>query len=154
MNLLGRAIIIAHHAHKEQFDKQGKPYIDHVRRVAENALLYSVEAGIVAWLHDVVEDTNITLDELRTIFPAEIVDAVDAITRRKYPAKYSNGVTEIVPEIYLGSFIPRIKANTLARIVKLEDLRDNISRIDGLPESARKGMLNRYYRAIEILSGE
>jgi (p)ppGpp synthase/HD superfamily hydrolase len=82
MNLLGRAILIAKKAHEGQFDKSGVPYIEHVRYVAQHAGEYGIEAEIIGWLHDVVEDTSITLDDLRAVFPAEIIDAVDAITRR------------------------------------------------------------------------
>ena len=144
MNLLGRAILIAQQAHEGQFDKSGVPYIEHVRHVSMCAGEYGIEAEIVGWLHDVVEDTSVTLDDLRLVFPVEIVDAVDAITRR-----YTEDTHD--PEPYLGVFIPRIKANTLARIVKIEDLQHNLSRIDNLPEEQRDGMRRRYQRALEIL---
>lgn len=144
MNLLGRAILIAKKAHEGQFDKSGVPYIEHVRYVAQHAGEYGIEAEIIGWLHDVVEDTSITLDDLRAVFPAEIIDAVDAITRR-----YTEDTND--PEPYLGVFIPRIKVNTLARIVKIEDLKHNLSRIDDLPEEQRNGMRKRYQRALEIL---
>jgi len=144
MNLLGRAILIAKKAHEGQFDKSGVPYIEHVRYVAQHAGEYGIEAEIIGWLHDVVEDTSITLDDLRAVFPAEIIDAVDAITRR-----YTEDTND--PEPYLGVFIPRIKVNALARIVKIEDLQHNLSRIDNLPEEQRDGMRRRYQRALEIL---
>lgn len=144
MNLLGRAILIARQAHEGQFDKSGVPYIEHVRYVAQHAGEYGIDAEIVGWLHDVVEDTSIPLDDLRAFFPAEIIDAVDAITRR-----YTEDTND--PEPYLGVFIPRIKVNALARIVKIEDLQHNLSRIDNLPEEQRDGMRRRYQRALEIL---
>jgi len=62
MNLT-RAIHIASEAHKNQKDKVGKPYITHVMRVMERCK--SDDEKIVAVLHDVVEDTEITLDDLR-----------------------------------------------------------------------------------------
>lgn len=144
MNLLGRAILIARQAHEGQFDKSGVPYIEHVRYVAQHAGEYGIDAEIVGWLHDVVEDTSIPLDDLRAFFPAEIIDAVDAITRR-----YTEDTHD--PEPYLGVYIPRVKANTLARIVKIEDLQHNLSRINNLPEEQRDGMRRRYQRALEIL---
>lgn len=144
MNLLGRAILIARQAHEGQFDKSGVPYIEHVRYVAQHAGEYGIDAEIVGWLHDVVEDTSIPLDDLRAFFPAEIIDAVDAITRR-----YTEDTHD--PEPYLGVYIPRVKANTLARIVKIEDLQHNLSRINNLPEEQCDGMRKRYQRALEIL---
>lgn len=145
INHLRLAIQIAREEHEGQVDKQGKPYIEHVQYVAQHAGEYGIDAEIVGWLHDTVEDTRITLADLRAFrFSEYIIDAVDALTRR-----YTEDTHD--PEPYLGVYISRVKANILARIVKLEDLQHNLSRIDGLPEEQRAGMRRRYQRALEIL---
>src|SRR5674476_127778 len=80
-----RAKDIATKAHEGQVDKAGMPYIDHPRRVAERVAHVDVrpEAIAVAWLHDVVEDTATTLDDLRAGELGEHVMAeVDAMSRR------------------------------------------------------------------------
>ena len=69
-------------AHRDQVDKAGRAYVDHPARVAARVADDPVAAA-VAWLHDTVEDTGTTLDELRRRgFPAVVRDAVDAMTRR------------------------------------------------------------------------
>ncbi len=145
INFLRLAIQIAREEHEGQTDKQGKPYVEHVQYVAQHAGEYGIDAEIVGWLHDIVEDTRITLDDLRAFrFSEHIIDAVDALTRRS--------VTSVLArELYMEEYIPRVKANVLARIVKLEDLQHNLSRIDGLPVSQRESMQLRYQRALEIL---
>ena len=80
-----RAKDIATKAHEGQVDRAGMPYIDHPRRVAERVAQVDgrPEAIAVAWLHDVVEDTATTLDDLRAgEFGEHVVAAVDAMTRR------------------------------------------------------------------------
>ena len=78
---LKRAEEIATIAHAGLFDKGGTPYIEHPRRVA--ARMDTAARKIVAWLHDVVEDTTWSLKDLKKEgFPNEIIKAVDAITRR------------------------------------------------------------------------
>jgi len=79
---LKRAEEIATIAHAGVVDKGGTPYIKHPRRVA--ARMDTVARKTVAWLHDVVEDTKWTIEDLnREGFPQEILAAVDAITRRE-----------------------------------------------------------------------
>lgn len=111
MSTLAKAIAIAAQAHVDQVDKAGQPYILHPLRMMQR--LNHPDAQIVAILHDVVEDTPITLDDLRTAgFAVEIVAAVDAVTRRA--------------EERYAQFIERLQDNPLARQVKLADLEDNM----------------------------
>jgi len=73
---------VATRVYKGQTDKVGWPYIEHPAAVA--ARLSTVDEQVVGWLYDVVEDTDITLAELRTMgFTAEQVLAVDAMTKRR-----------------------------------------------------------------------
>lgn len=126
------ALNIAIGAHAGQLDKQGKPYIDHVLRVVE--AVQDGEEQAVAALHDVIEDTPVTLDELRMggFFPPHVIDAVDAITRRD-------------DETY-SEYITRVARNDLARTVKIADLRDNLSRGAAFPS-----LCKRYRNALAAL---
>jgi guanosine-3',5'-bis(diphosphate) 3'-pyrophosphohydrolase len=115
MNLT-TAIIMAAEAHEGQTDKHGEPYILHPLRVM--LAMKHEDERIVAVLHDVVEDTEVTLDELTTAgFSPEVVAAVNAISRDRFESSQQ--------------YYDRIKLNPLARRVKLADLTDNmdISRI-------------------------
>ena len=117
MATLDRAIQIAVEVHQGQKDKYGAPYILHPIRV-----MMRVNADIekiVAILHDVVEDSDLTLDDLKNEeFSPEVVDAIDALSKRD-------------GEIY-GDYINRTTLNEIAIKVKLADLEDNmdLTRID------------------------
>lgn len=129
---------IATKAHRGQVDKAGVDYINHPATVA--ASVATDEEKAVAWLHDVVEDTSTTLDDLRSVgLSEEIVGAVDAMTHRE-------------DEEYLTEYIPRIKANALARSVKLADLAHNMdtSRL-GTLTGKDKSRLAKYAEAKRIL---
>lgn len=99
---------IATTAHSGQVDKAGEPYVGHPRRVA---LRVRDDCKAVAWLHDVVEDTATTLDDLAAQFRAEVVDAVDAMTHR--------------PGEPREDYYRRVAANDLAFEAKLADFDDN-----------------------------
>lgn len=114
-DLLARAIAIASEAHRGQSSKTGAPFIEHVRRVAEQ-----VSGGnelLVAWLHDVVEKApDWDLERLRKAgFPEPVVQAVDAMTKR-------------AGEDYFD-FVRRSIRNPLARPVKRADLTDNLAQM-------------------------
>ena len=96
-------------AHEGQTDKAGLPYITHPERVASR--LESSELQVIGWLHDTVEDTSLTLAEIRAQFGPETAEAVDAISRRD-GEKWSD-------------YLDRVAANPLARQVKISDLSDN-----------------------------
>lgn len=111
---LDRAIVIATINHEGQVDKSGLPYILHPITVM--TMVETIEEKIVAILHDVVEDTIMTLDDLRADpveFSDEVIDAVDAISRRD---------GESTKQYY-----DRLVANRLAMKVKIADLEHNMS---------------------------
>lgn len=147
---------IARIAHAGQQDKQGQPYINHPERVAMAVKAAARAAGWdaydvimatqVAWLHDVIEDTTVALGGLgQSGFDPRVIDAVDALTRRRD--------AQGKPEGYHRDFIPRCKANRIAALVKRCDIHGNLSRIDGLPAEQRDGMRRRYERALALLEG-
>lgn len=143
---------------KNKVDKGGHDYRGHLWRVAnaiENEKEHNCEdkhstlayfydkAIIVALLHDIVEDTEVTLDMLREEgFDEEIVSAIDAITRRK-------------DEQYYFDFIERVKKNDIARIVKIYDLEDNmdIKRLSTFGDYEQK-RLKKYWYCWKYLKGE
>ena len=110
---LSDAIALAGLAHTGQMDKSGREYVLHPIRVMLRCEPHGRAVQMAAALHDVVEDTWVTLDLLRTMgFPAEVVEAVDAISRRK-------------PEEGYTAYIDRCSRNRIATLVKLADLEDN-----------------------------
>ena len=123
-------------AHFSDTDKGGQPYIVHPVYIALQ--LQDEKEKIVALLHDTVEDKRLNLDIIEREFGEEIAEAVDAISRRE-GEKYFD-------------YIERVKQNTLAKKVKIEDLKHNsdISRIpDAQPEDF--SLLKRYEKALKIL---
>jgi (p)ppGpp synthase/HD superfamily hydrolase len=139
MATLTQAIILAAKQHEGQTDKAGNPYIFHSMRLMLRAV--QEEEQIVAVLHDTIEDTSLTLDDLRQEgFTETIVEAVDSLSRRK-------------KESY-EEFILRIKQNPLARRVKVLDLQDNtdLTRNKKTTEKDRK-RLEKYSKALDVLLG-
>lgn len=121
-DLLARAIAFAHDKHSGQRDRQGLPYILHPLAVLVNVVNHDRYAELsdreredvccIAILHDVVEDTNATVaDVLQLLGSREIASGVEAMTH--------------YPDEPLEAYWSRVKANRLARIVKLCDLRHN-----------------------------
>lgn len=140
MSTLERAIGIAAEAHAGQTDKAGAPYILHPLRVMLR--VEGNDARIAAVLHDVVEDTPWTFDDLRAQgFGEGVIDALDGLTRRD-------------GETYLD-FCRRAATDELARRVKLADIDDNLdpARVAALPERNRS-LADRYRKARAILLGE
>ena len=117
-NYIQKAQEIATKAHMGQVDKAGKDYINHPKRVAERLLNESENVQVVAWLHDVVEDTSVTLKDLEQIFNKEVIDALTLLTHDKS-----------VPYM---EYVEKISHNEIARKVKMSDLIDNmnLSRLD------------------------
>lgn len=132
-----RAIAVA--AHAGQFDLAGMPYIDHVERVALSVSSYSGYAETVALLHDVPEDAP-EFAYLLAAFPAHIQIAVHLLTRR--------------PDTPDFLYYARIKANPLARAVKLADIHDNINpdRLAMLPKQVAERLAKKYSRALQELN--
>jgi (p)ppGpp synthase/HD superfamily hydrolase len=139
MPTLEDAIALAVEAHRGHRDKAGQPYILHPLRVMFR--LDTETERIVAILHDVVEDSEYTLDDLRQMgYSDQIVEAVDHLSRRE-------------DETY-DQLIKRSAANPLARRVKLADLEDNmdIRRYPALNDKILE-YVARYHRAWRKLKG-
>jgi hypothetical protein len=114
MATIERALQVASRAHEGQRDKEGLPYILHPLRVM--AGVEGEAAQIVAVLHDVVEDTPVSFEELAAMgFAAEVMSALRLVTHAKSTP--------------YAEYVVACKANPIARQVKLADLRDN-SRLD------------------------
>jgi len=114
--MIERARDLARRAHDETHaEYNGKPYFVHPERVAQITATLTVDplAQVVAYLHDTVEDTNLTLDDIRAQFGAEVAEGVAALTRDKERESYTD-------------FVVRAAALPRSRIVKLADLRANI----------------------------
>lgn len=139
MSTIDRAIQIATKAHAGQTRRNGEPYILHPLRVMLRQ--ETPEAMIVAVLHDVAEDTVVSLDDLRREgFGEEIMMALALLTH-----------DAAVP---YNDYIERIAANPLAVAVKLADLQDNmdISQLPVLGDRDRE-RLAKYHRAWKRLRG-
>ena len=137
IGFLVEAKSIAYIAHAGQKDKAGNPYIDHPRTVASK--MDTDEEKAVAWLHDVVEDTEWTLDDLKTEdFPESVLEAVELLTHGKNKP-------------YM-EYILRIKNNPLARKVKIADLSHNVD-LSRLPEVTMKDIMRcrKYLDALDYL---
>lgn len=137
MTQLTQAIILAAQAHDGQVDKLGVPYIFHVMNVMVGVRGFPEDYPVVACLHDVVEDTSVTLERIKEQFGERVAEAVDAITHRK-GEEY---------ETYLG----RVDAHTIARWVKWQDLTDNLSRLRTLDKETRERLMMKYEKACQIL---
>ena len=135
--LTKKALKLCFDAHKDQVDKSGMPYVFHPFHVAEQ--MHTEETVVVALLHDVVEDTDYTIDDLRTMgFPEAITDALALMAHAK-------------GEPYM-EYVERLKDNPIARTVKLVDLLHNsdLSRLDVVDDAARK-RAEKYKKAIALL---
>ena len=127
---------LAEKLHRGQVDKAGLPYITHPERVASR--LDTEDACVVGWLHDTVEDTGLSLDEVRARCGPEIAAAVDAISRR-------DGED-------WDDYLARVKANPLAARVKISDLIDN-SNLSRIPKVTMKDVKRqaKYNKALKYL---
>ena len=134
-----KAMKLCYEAHKDQVDKSGLPYVFHPAHVAEQ--MTDEATTIVALLHDVVEDTDYTLEDLAAEgFEKEILEAVALMTHE-----------DDVP--YLD-YVAKLKNNPIARAVKLADLAHNsdLSRIGEVDDETRK-RLEKYKKATALLKG-
>lgn len=135
--MVNKAYELAKKLHEGQFDKGGNPYIFHPMKVAE--MLETEEEKCVGYLHDTIEDCNIDSDYLlKEGFTKEIVDAVVVLSKIEGES--------------LNKYKKRVKANPLARKVKLADLKHNsdITRIENPTEKDFK-RLERYKEFINFL---
>ena len=132
-----KAMKLCFEAHKGQVDKTGVPYVFHPFHVAEQ--MTDEATTVVALLHDVVEDTEYTLEDIAALgFGQDIVGAVALMTHE-----------DDVP--YLD-YVARLKSNPLARVVKLADLAHNsdLSRLGKVDDETRR-RLEKYKKAIALL---
>ena len=132
-----KAIKLCFDAHKDQLDKSGLPYVFHPFHLAEQMTDETTTA--VALLHDVIEDTDYTLDDLRALgFTSEVLEAVALMTH--------------APGVDYMEYVKEIKKNPVARAVKLADLKHNsdMSRLDTVtPYDITRA--EKYKRAIALL---
>ena len=131
------ALQIAQKAHAGQVDKAGKDYILHPVTVA-SYMDTDIEKTI-AYLHDVLEDTDVTVDALRKIFPNEIVDTLITLTHRKDESYFE--------------YIQRVSKSKLAKKVKVADLLHNLD-ITRIKEPTKQDYerLEKYKKAILYLT--
>jgi (p)ppGpp synthase/HD superfamily hydrolase len=141
LSTLERAIEIAALAHRDQTDKAGNPYIAHPIRVALGFIRSGDESrAIIAVLHDVIEDSDVTAaDLLSEGFSNAIVEAVEALSRHE-------------GESY-DAFIERAASNPLAKPVKIADLLDNMDavRLGRLPGDQAAKLTDKYEGALARL---
>jgi (p)ppGpp synthase/HD superfamily hydrolase len=138
MSTLNRAIEIAAEAHEGAIDKYGAPYINHVTRVMN--IGGSDSEKIVGVLHDVIEDTHWTFEDLeKEGFSKEVINALRCVTKTSEDEDYEE-------------FITRVKISPLAVKVKLNDLTDNLD-VKRMPEVLESDLkrLNKYLRAYNEL---
>ena len=135
--LLELAIKVATEAHEGQFDKGGKPYFNHPQAVA--ASLSNTEYKIVAYLHDVCEDTPITLEDLKDMgFTYRIVNSIRLLTR--------------TDKLTYEQYLRRLRMDSAARAVKIADLKHNMD-ITRIPNPSAKdyARIEKYKKALAFL---
>ncbi len=142
MKLLSTAIALAAEKHKNQFDKAGMPYILHPLKVMHYLKTDDQELMIIAVLHDVVEDTDVTFSDLYEMgFSGRVVGALRLLTK--------------MPGETADEYLAGIKTNADAIKVKLADLRHNMDarRLKGISakDSARMDKYSRMYWELKDL---
>ena len=137
-SMVDLALSIARKAHEGQLDKAGVDYIEHPIYVASQ--VDTEEEKAVALLHDVIEDSPVSAEELlQAGLPETVVTAVQVLTKEK--------------EQDYQTYLETVKKNPLARVVKLADLKhnSNLSRLSSITEKDRE-RLKKYKKAIDFLS--
>ena len=136
---------IAYKAHENSVDACGMPYIMHPLHVAER--MNTEAQTVVALLHDVVEDTDVTLDDLISAgFDRETIDAIDKLTHR--------------PDVPYEQYLLGIKADPIALAVKLADIEHNsdetrrLGAVEPIPQEKIEWWREKYAKAIAILTDE
>lgn len=131
------ALNLCFEAHKEQRDKSGMPYVFHPFHLAEQ--MKTEETTIVALLHDLVEDTDYTIEDLINMgFDKPVTDAIALMTH--------------ADNVDYMDYVGMIKENPIAKTVKLADLRHNcdLTRLDTIDEKALRRK-EKYQKAIALL---
>ena len=132
-----KALRLCFDAHKDQVDKTGLPYVFHPFHLAEQ--MTDEYTTVTALLHDVVEDTEYTLEDLAAMgYPAPVLEALKLLTHD--------------PAVPYMEYVAALKPNAIARAVKLADLRHNsdTSRLDVVDEWALRRE-EKYRRAMALL---
>ena len=139
MSTIEKAISLAIEAHKGKVDKAGAPYILHPLRVMFQ--METKEEMIAAVLHDVLEDTAITPDQLKEMgFSETVLEALDSVTKR-------------AGETY-EDFVRRAALHPIGKKIKLADLRDNmdLSRLEKITDNDIR-RVKKYHSALKIIKG-
>ena len=136
-----KAMKYAYDAHHGQLDKNGVPYIFHPYHLAEQ--MTDEYTTCAALLHDVVEDTDVSLSDLEKEFPAQVTEAVKLLT-------HDDSVD------YLD-YVRALKPNPIAKAVKLADLRHNSDLSRYISEEQRNApkvlqRMEKYTKAIALLT--
>jgi len=143
--LTNKALVFAYNAHHGQLDYNGIPYIFHPLHLAEQ--MEDELSCCAALLHDVVEDTAVTMEELSKEFPEEVVEVVKLLTHEDS--------TDSSNSDYFSYLLP-IKAHPIAKKVKLADIAHNSDQSrcvgSGLTEEQLAYWKQKYQKAMEILS--
>ena len=132
-----KALKLCFEAHKKQVDKSGMPYVFHPFHLAEQ--MQTEETTVVALLHDLVEDTDYTIEDLTSMgFDKNITDAIALMTH--------------ADNVEYMDYVRKIKNNPIAREVKLADLKHNsdLTRLDIVDEKALSRR-EKYLKAIKLL---
>lgn len=133
-----KALKLCFEAHKNQVDKSGMPYVFHPFHLAEQ--MADEKSTVVALLHDVIEDTDYTLDNLEEMgFEKDVINALALLTHSS-------------DTLYM-EYVAKIKTNSIAKAVKLADLQHNsdLTRLDVVDEKSLKRK-DKYAEAIKILT--
>ena len=133
-----KALCLCFEVHKDQRDKSGMPYVFHPFHLAEQ--METEDTTVVALLHDVVEDTDYTLDDLAAMgFGDAVIEALALLTHD--------------PAVPYMDYVAAIRENPIARAVKLADLRHNsdITRLDVVDEKAL-ARREKYAQAMALLN--
>lgn len=133
--MINKALNIAYKAHHGQKDKGNVPYIFHPYHIAEK---FNNETDIcVAILHDVLEDTFVSKEELEGYFPKEVIESLVLLTRSTHDTYFE--------------YIKNICSNPIAQKVKIEDIKHNLV-FERIQNKTRNEKLEkRYLKALEIL---
>ena len=146
-DLVARAQPIARRAHEGQTDKLGDDYIAHPQRVSERALFMApaedrFDCAAAGWLHDVVEDSEVTFEYLRRHgVPDRVLDAINCLNKRNDTSR--------------ADYFARIREDRIARVVKAADLADNCDpdRVSRLESSTRYRLSTKYAESWAMLMG-
>lgn len=136
--IVAGAKYFARYAHNGQFYSPGVPYWEHCEGVARK--MKTDEEKVVAYLHDVMEDTTYPPDQLLRLFGKKIYDVLMILTRKE-KEKYSD-------------YISRVLKDPMARAVKIADVQYNLDHLSNLPADRAENLYRRYTRAMIRLTAE